>query len=186
MPSPAKTELRRRLRAQLARLAPASMAAASESIRTTIPSLNRWQEARTIAAYASLPGEPDLLPLRWAGVRTVLLPRVEGSHLVFHEVRDAAHLRPGAFGVLEPDPENCPPVDPAAADLIFVPGLAFTADGARLGRGRGFYDRLLATLPPSVVRIGICFAEQIVSELPDEPHDQPVDIVITPVPDNLR
>lgn len=168
------------MRTQLARLAPADMAASSESIRTTIPSLPRWQEARTIAAYASLPGEPDLQPLRWAGFRTVLLPLVEGEHLVFHAIEDAAHLRPGSFGVLEPDPANCTPVDPSAADIIFVPGLAFTADGARLGRGRGFYDRLLAALPPSVLRIGICFAEQILPELPDEPHDQQVDIVIAP------
>lgn len=186
MPVPDKTKLRRAMRAQIARLTPAAMAAASESIRASIPSLVGWQQARTVASYAALPGEPDLQPLQWTDTRTVLLPRVEGDLLVFHAVEDAAQLRPGAFGVLEPNPEYCPPADPAAADIIFIPGLAFTADGARLGRGRGYYDRLLETLPPRVLRVGVCFAEQVVPELPYESHDQPVDIVIGPAAAHQR
>ena len=170
------------MRARLARMTPAAREDASESIRTSIPSLPRWQEARTVAAFAALPGEPDLRPLSWAADRAVLLPRVEGDGLVFHEVRDPAQLRPGAFGVREPDPAACPEADPAAADIIFVPGLAFSADGARLGRGGGFYDRLLAALPPHVLRVGVCFAEQIAEAIPAEPHDRRVDIVLAPPP----
>jgi 5-formyltetrahydrofolate cyclo-ligase len=179
MLSPAKTELRRRLRAQLARMAPTAMMAASESVRTSIPLLPRWQEARVVAAYVALPGEPDLRPLDWVGERTVLLPRVDGENLVFHRVESPGQLRPGAFSVFEPDAALCPVVSPSEAEVIFVPGMAFTVDGARLGRGRGFYDRLLAELPRSVLRAGVCFPGQVLDVLPVESHDELVDVVLT-------
>ena len=160
-------------------MSPAAAAAASESIRTSIPSLPRWQEARVIAAYAALPGEPDLRPLDWCQSRLVLLPRIDGETLVFHAVKSPAQLKPGAFGVLEPDPGECPSADPASAQIIFIPGLAFTAGGQRLGRGRGYYDRLLATLPSSVLRVGVCFPWQMVDAMPTELHDQSVDLVLS-------
>jgi len=176
---PPKTELRRSIRAQLARMSPAAVAAASESIRQSILSLPRWQDARVVAAYAALPGEPDVRPLEWVGEKTVLLPRVDGDELVFHAVSDANQLKLGAFGVMEPDLEKCQVTDPREAEIIFVPGLAFTAEGQRLGRGRGFYDRLLASLPPEVLRVGVCFAEQIVTNIPSEAHDEEVDVVLS-------
>ncbi|MFM8457673.1 MAG: 5-formyltetrahydrofolate cyclo-ligase [Chthoniobacterales bacterium] len=176
---PPKTELRRLIRAQLVRMSPAAVGAASESIRQSIPSLPRWQDARVVAAYAALPGEPDLRPLDWAGEKTVLLPRVDGDDLVFHAVSDATHLRSGAFGVKEPDPAKCPAFDPRDAEIIFIPGMAFTNEGLRLGRGRGFYDRLLAALPEDILRVGVCFAEQIVAGIPSEPHDEEVDVVLS-------
>jgi len=160
-------------------MSPAAVAAASESIRQSIPSLPRWQDARIVAAYAALPGEADLRPLDWIGDKTVLLPRVDGNDLVFHAVNDAGELKPGAFGVMEPDPAKCPAFDPRDAQTIFVPGLAFTAEGLRLGRGRGFYDRLLAALPPDVLRVGVCFAGQILADIPSESHDEEVDVVLS-------
>jgi 5-formyltetrahydrofolate cyclo-ligase len=177
---PPKTELRRLIRAQLARMSPATAGAASESIRQSILTLPRWQDARVVAAYSALPGEPDLRPLGWTGRKTVLLPRVDGDDLVFHAVGEAGQLKPGAFGVMEPDPAKCPACDPREAEIIFIPGVAFTADGQRLGRGRGFYDRLLAVLPPNILRVGVCFPGQIVPDMPDEPHDEEVDIVLSP------
>ncbi len=176
---PPKTELRSLTRAQLARMSPAAVGTASESIRQSIPSLPRWQDARVVAAYAALPGEPDLRPLDWVGDRTVLLPRVDGEDLVFHAVSNANQLKSGTFGVMEPDPAKCPAFDPREADIIFVPGLAFSAEGLRLGRGRGFYDRLLAALPADILRVGVCFAEQIMADLPSEPHDEEVDVVLS-------
>jgi 5-formyltetrahydrofolate cyclo-ligase len=176
---PPKTELRRLIRAQLARMSPAAVGAASESIRQSIPSLPRWQDAQVVAAYAALPGEPDLRPLEWVGEKTVLLPQVNGEDLVFHAVSDAAQLKSGAFGVMEPDPTKCPAFDPRDAEIIFIPGLAFTGEGLRLGRGRGFYDRLLAALPADILRVGVCFAEQLMAELPSEPHDEEVDVVLS-------
>ena len=160
-------------------MSPAAVGAASESIRQSISSLPRWQDARVVAAYAALPGEPDLRPLDWIGEKTVLLPRVDGEDLVFHAVSDATQLKSGSFGVMEPDAAKCPAFDPREAEIIFVPGLAFTAEGLRLGRGRGFYDRLLAALPPDILRVGVCFPPQIVTDIPCEPHDEEVDVVLS-------
>ena len=167
------------MRAQLARMTPAAAEAASQDIRISIPSLPRWQDAQVVAAYSALGSEPDLRPFDWTG-KSVLLPRVEGENLVFHAVENASQLKTGAFGVMEPDAEKCPIADVASAEIIFVPGLAFTADGARLGRGRGFYDRLLAKLPPHILRVGACFQSQTVAEIPSEPHDQEVDLMLSP------
>lgn len=167
------------MRAELARMTPAACAAASESIRTSIPSLPRWQETRTLAAFSALPAEPDLRPFDWFPAPQLLLPRIDGDHLVFHHVTAPDQLIPGTFGVLQPDPQKCPAADPATAGLIFVPGLAFTKDGHRLGRSRGYYDRLLAVLPTSTLRIGVCFRSQLLDSIPCEPHDKSVDLVLS-------
>ena len=71
------------------------------------------------------------------------------------------------------------PVEPTVPDVVVVPGLGFTPMGARLGRGGGWYDRFLARRSARCVAIGVCFAEQIVDDLPVEDHDMTVDIVVT-------
>jgi 5-formyltetrahydrofolate cyclo-ligase len=70
-------------------------------------------------------------------------------------------------------------VDPKELDVVVVPGLAFTPDGRRLGQGGGHYDRFVARLRPDCVTIGACFHEQLVVDLPTEPHDRGVDYVVT-------
>lgn len=74
-------------------------------------------------------------------------------------------------------PEDEP--DPDSLDVVVVPGLAFTHGGHRLGQGGGWYDRFLAGLPDRVVTIGVGFAEQVVVDLPLEPHDVPLDMIVT-------
>ena len=63
-------------------------------------------------------------------------------------------------------------------DLIVVPGLAFTPEGSRLGRGAGFYDRFLSTISRTTLKIGVCFEFQLVSEIPQESHDVKMDAVV--------
>jgi 5-formyltetrahydrofolate cyclo-ligase len=70
-------------------------------------------------------------------------------------------------------------VDPVALDVVVVPGLAFTADGRRLGQGGGHYDRFLPRLRPDCVTVGVGFAEQLVDDLPTEAHDVRLDLVVT-------
>jgi len=111
--------------------------------------------------------------------KRVVIPRVRGSRLVLSELRDLQQdLRPGAFGVWEPSPRTTRPVDPERLDLVLVPGLAFDRQGHRLGRGRGYFDRLLAAVPRNIPRVGLCFDFQLFDHLPLRPHDQPVSAVL--------
>lgn len=168
-----KTRLRARLRSELAALPPAERAALSAAAIALLKRSPLWQNARLVAAFHPLPSEPDISPLLFLpGGPAILLPRVSGPLLTFHHVTSTAALTPGPHGLLEPPP-GTPEVPLSKAGLILVPGLAFTPDGRRLGRGRGFYDRALATLPPDRL-LGVCFPCQIIPWLPAEPHDRPV------------
>lgn len=89
-------------------------------------------------------------------------------------------LTSGAFGIREPLPNPTRLVAPDAFDLVLVPGLAFDLNGGRLGRGAGFYDRFLATLPKTTRLIGVALDEQIVEKTPRDAFDLPVDALATP------
>jgi 5-formyltetrahydrofolate cyclo-ligase len=133
----------------------------------------------SLALFAPMSTEPDL-DLLWnhgALVEHSLLsyPRREGKTLSFHLISALAELIPGRFGIREPAPAH----SPKQLDLIVVPGLAFTAQGNRLGRGAGFYDRFLATLPPTTFKLGVCFEFQRVSSIPRERHDVTMDAVVS-------
>lgn len=176
-PDPAGSKAR--LRAAMRRM-PCANPADSARIR---PALDAWLSAhpglRAIAVFAALPGEVDLTEFtarhperRW------VWPRVEGDDLRFHHVANPAEqLAPGAFGVMEPPPET-PLVPVGEIDAFLCPGLAFDARGGRLGRGRGYYDRLLAMARPDALKIGVCFPWQIVPDTFPETHDVLMDQVI--------
>jgi len=176
-PDPSKADLRREMRRLLAdgRHDP-------EPVRR---SLLRWlaehPQCVTIATYAALPGEVDLMPaVRVRPERRWVFPRVVGESLVFHQVTEPEDdLAPGAFGVAEPLPSQ-PLVPIGEIDAFLCPGLAFDARGSRLGRGRGFYDRLLACARPGAIKLGIAFAHQVRDTIPCEPHDVRMDVVIRP------
>jgi 5-formyltetrahydrofolate cyclo-ligase len=133
---------------------------------------------RLVLAYVADPDELDLgallaePPPGWS----TLLPRVDDGALVAVAHAPGAPLVPGAYGIPEP---VGPPLDVSRVDVVLVPGVAFTPDGWRLGRGAGLYDRLLASLRPDAVRIGVCAETFVVPELPHEPHDEPVDVLVT-------
>lgn len=135
--------------------------------------------ARTIAVFAALPGEVDLAEIiaRHPGRRWVY-PRVRGDDLHFHHVADpATGLKPGMLGIREPSPDQ-PLVTVAEIDAFFCPGLAFDSRGGRLGRGRGYYDRLLARSRPDALKIGVCFPWQMVPDTFPQGHDIQMDEVI--------
>ncbi len=130
-----------------------------------------------VATFHPLPGEPDLLPLldrhpeiEWG------FPRVVGEDLVFHRISRLAELIPGAFGILEPS-QDSPVMDVATVDVFLCPGLAFSPSGARLGRGKGYYDRTLARAKAGAVNIGVGLEPQWLDDLPVDPHDIPMDRV---------
>ena len=133
-----------------------------------------------VAVRSELDPAPALSEARRQGAR-VAFPRIDdgaGPRLRFH-VADESELRPGRFGIPAPGPEQTE-VALTDIDLVLVPGLAFDADGGRLGFGGGYYDELLETAPverPWVVGFGYDF--QVVDGCPTEPRDQRVDCVVT-------
>lgn len=179
----AKNVLRNQVRARLKEKSPEERAAASALARDLLKQQARWREARTILFYAPLPEELDIWPLLGEALsagKIVALPRYDSQSGTYcacdvrHPERD---LRPGQFGILEPT-GDCPQFVLNRLDFVLVPGVAFDLRGCRLGRGKGFYDRLL----PAVrgVTCGVAFDEQVFRDLPSAPHDVHVNCILTP------
>lgn len=153
----------------------------SESVRNAVAAwIRQHPRVHTIATFAALPDEVDLAELvtlfpekRW------LFPRVDGEEIFFHAIEDPTKdLVRGAFGILEPQADSTiVPVD--EIDAFLCPGMAFDHQGGRLGRGKGFYDRLLSQARTDAHKIGIAFPSQIVPNTHCEPHDIPMDEVIS-------
>lgn len=174
-----KTELRRDISAIL-RLPPDVRAEKSARLCAAIVASAEWQAARAVAIFAPQPREPDVEILWSRGTaKSFAYPRAEEDRLDLYRVDSMFELLPGAFGVREPAADPAHAVSPGTLDLILVPGVAFTHRGARLGRGGGFYDRLLAALPAHTCKIGVGFDSQILPDLPVESHDQHVDFIAT-------
>jgi 5-formyltetrahydrofolate cyclo-ligase len=178
-----KDDLRKRLRLRLQDVLPGRRAEASAQARALLARQRVWREARTILFYAPLPDEIDLLPLleqALADGRTVTLPRFfqeSGAYVacqIEHFARDCA---PGNFGIPEPA-ARCPDFPLNRLDLALVPGVGFDADGRRLGRGRGYYDRLLAGVAGT--RCGVAYDEQMAELIPAESHDMTLNCILTP------
>ena len=124
----------------------------SHRLWALVQALPAMADAGVVMVFDSVPGEPITQPfIDWCGVN--------GKQVVL--------------------PEDDPSPDPAMIDVMVVPGIAFTARGDRLGQGGGWYDRFLSQVRSECVTIGVCFEPQIVDDLPTEPHDVALDIVVT-------
>ncbi len=114
---------------------------------------------------------------------SVIVPYCEGLEIVPFELRALDELEPGMSGIKEPKQSIRDVRDrrclPASIGLVVVPGLAFDRSGARLGRGKGYYDRFLARLRPGTLSVALAFECQIFAEIPCEPYDKRVDMIIT-------
>lgn len=180
----AKRALRRELLAVRRALTPEEVAAGSAAVVTALRALpelaTTWHAAdgpRDLLLYAADPDEVSLDALVAApppGWR-VLLPRVEDGRIVTVPCPPGASLTVGHRGIREPVGG---PVATGRIGVVVVPGVAFTRDGARLGRGAGMYDRLLPGLD-GAVPIGVCLERMVLDELPVETHDVRVDVVVT-------
>ena len=180
--SVAKESLRREIRRRKQQYTPAQLEALSEPIIERLKP--RLAEAKTVLAYYSLPDEVcthQLLDDLVAEGKTVLLPKVLDATTMELRLYTGPHdLAPGPFGIMEPSgsPYSLSSGIPSI-DVALIPGVAFDAEGHRLGRGRGYYDRFLRTMRTvPFVRIGLCFDFQKVESVPSDAHDIPVDLVI--------
>ncbi len=172
-----KTEIRREMKALNKAMQPGERRCAADNIIAQTERLEAFKNAHTVALFCSLPDEPptEEMIARWCRTKNIVLPRVEGDTMQFYPY-DPAGMNKGAFGITEPTGET--PTEPAQIDLIIVPGVAFTASGERLGRGKGYYDKYLSSPGFNATKVGICYAHQLRPELPCEPHDMKMDCVI--------
>lgn len=157
-------------------LSEAEKLAAADEVFDRLEQSAPFQLAEKILMYHSLPDElPTLRFLRkWQTRKRFFLPRVNGVNLEilpFNESR----LELGAFHIEEPIGNET--VDPSEIELMVIPAVAFDRKGTRLGRGKGFYDRLLCDCKATKMGVGYDF--QLFDELPREPHDVPMDVVVT-------
>ena len=155
-------------------------AAESSALLAALQSESHFANARTLLLYSALPDEVQINPLfdgLIAQGKTILLPRVvSDTDMELRLYTGADSLQPGAFGIMEPTgPLH---TDYAAIDVAVIPGMAFDADGHRLGRGKGYYDRFLPLIPRAY-KIGLCFPWQLVDEVPSDAHDIMMDGVIS-------
>lgn len=179
-----KAALRRQARERLSRISPAERASAGREIGRRLWALPEVAGAHRILLYAALPSEvpTDEIAVA-AGERgiSVTYPRCEpaGHEMTLHHVTGPADLRPdGRFGIREPA-ESCRQVTLHEVDVVLLPGLAWDRAGGRLGKGAGFYDRLLADPGWAGFRCGLFFAAQEFESLPVDPWDVALDAVVT-------
>jgi 5-formyltetrahydrofolate cyclo-ligase len=181
-PALLKDRLRRELRSESERHR-AEEAVASRQLVLRLKEEPLWKASRSVLFYSALPGEPDLSSLlqeALADGKTVAFPRYMAAteSYITCQITDASRdLAPGRYGIFEPR-SSCAELPLNRLDFLLVPGVAFDLSGARLGRGKGYFDRLLARALG--VRCGVAFDWQVLPELPTEPHDVRVDCLVTP------
>jgi 5-formyltetrahydrofolate cyclo-ligase len=180
----AKADLRATILARRDAVEVATRLRHSQTITQKLRALPEYRAAGVVAAYAAFGSEFDTSEFL-AGIladgKQLLLPRINRAQRALqlrHVTDPGADLVAGVWGIREPA-EHCPIVNPATVEFMLVPGVAFTAAGARLGYGGGFYDRLLALLNARASRVAATFELQMVDRLPEAPHDQRVGKVVT-------
>ena len=175
-----KKEIRREVKQMVLAMSAAEHEAQSQQVCEQIERLIAEHNPATVALFSPLPDEVNVAPLIGSLACRVVLPRVgdkaDGTpEMEFFDYAPQA-MASGAYGIVEPQSgEPCRAED---IDLMIVPGVAFASDGRRLGRGKGYYDRLLPRLSHAY-KLGLCFPFQILDEeIPHESHDFLMDAVL--------
>jgi len=150
-----KAALREAMKQRLRALTAEDRQSLSDEICERVLEMTSWLEAQSIVLFSPLPSEPIITPLK-LDCDARKIPEV----VIPQSPKNGLHL-------------------PDQIDLILVPGLAFSKDRHRLGRGGGFFDRLLAGPAARTFKLGICFSFQVVDTIPIEAHDVVLDAVAT-------
>ena len=158
---------------------PKEIAFLSEIIFSRITQLPEFLMSKQILAYHSLSGEVQTIEFieKYKETKEIFLPVVEGDVLSVKKYTGKENGVKGPFGIFEP----VGPVisDIQTIDLIITPGIAFDRAGNRLGRGKGYYDKLLPNFPKKTLKIGVCFDFQLMEKIPANNQDIPVNIILT-------
>ncbi|MGB4243112.1 MAG: 5-formyltetrahydrofolate cyclo-ligase [Dethiobacteria bacterium] len=180
-----KRELRKQIFQRRDRLSGEEIREYSRQIARRLYGLPEYRESRVIMFFLSFRSEVDtrsMVEESLARGKEVLVPKAlpDSRELIASRLLDCREdLAPGAYGIPEPKESALRAVDPLQIDLLIVPGVAFSEDGRRLGYGGGYYDRFFGRLRPEVPLLALAFELQIVPEVPVQPWDRPVDLIVT-------
>ena len=182
-PKDSKSQIRAQVRPEIKRVSSGERLRLSELACERLQQQKPWQIARAILFYAPMVDELDVSLLWPAAVserKVIALPQFspeKGEYVARRPLNASQPLARGQFGIPEPPPDS-PPLSLNPLDLVLVPGVAFDLSGRRLGRGYGYYDRMLAKVRG--IKCGVAFDQQVKAELPAESHDVRVDCILTP------
>lgn len=180
-----KTQLRKVVTHRLKAQSPDIRREKSNLILRKLSELKTFQNAKTIMFYVALDEEVETVPLLKQTIqngKTVTVPYVNrlSNSLLSVWIKDVEEdLEPGTYGILEPKKTLVPTHVHTQVDVVIVPGIAFDPAGHRLGRGKGYYDRFLKTLPPHIFTVGLAYDIQMFESIPVSEMDIRVKQVIT-------
>lgn len=173
-----KKEIRKELLRRRSALSDREVELCSKAVCGHLLKLMDEKNLNVIYGYMPIRREVDIRPALEEILRskkTLLLPRVNGETMDFYRVRDFSDLEVGSFGVLEPK-LSCSLAEPDG--LVLVPGVGFDKSGARLGYGKGFYDKYFSSHKQNLYKIGIAYNIQIIEKIPTTPLDVLLDGVV--------
>ena len=174
---------KQRLRALLRERAEVRPSGDSSDLITRLTRLDCWEESSSVLLYAALPGEPDPMGImRLFPEKHFLFPRVNGTFLELYRWTSGGRWIPGPANfpeLKEPDPDSWELWHAGEIDLALIPGLGFDTEGRRLGRGKGFYDRLLGDPLFRARKVALAWEWQIAEQIPTEDHDVTMDLIVT-------
>lgn len=176
-----KSEVRKQIRELKRAVSPEEKLRRSEHIMCQVGELPEFQKARVVLLYWSMSDEVQTHSFvnRWYKEKVLLLPCVDGDDLRLRQYTGPDCMVAGEqFGIGEPDASLPEYTNLDSIEMIIVPGVAFDHTGNRMGRGRGFYDRLLKSTP-NAIKVGVAYDFQMLDTIPVEPHDVKMDKVIS-------
>ena len=180
-----KDQIRSDTVAGIAALSKTEQNAKLKAIENRLFEFANFLEARIVLLYVNGAGEiptGGILERTSEYGKVVVLPAFKPEKLKMNLMKVdnlSTDLIAGPRGVAEPDPSRCKLVPIDKVDIAIIPGIAFDEKGARIGSGRGYYDRLIPNLPITTRKVSLAFEEQMVPQIPMESHDKFVDIIIT-------
>lgn len=173
-----KQSLRKQIRDQKRTMTMEQIESASARLGELLAQSPLYQQAKTIYGYLPYNQEVRTVPMLERAIREgkrVAVPKVYGEAMKFIYLEDLRRVERGYAGIPEPVDDGPVAQDPTA--LVLVPGLAFDAQGHRMGYGGGFYDKFLAE-EPNHPTLALCYEFQMLPQIPTEEYDIPVDCVL--------
>jgi 5-formyltetrahydrofolate cyclo-ligase len=176
---PTKQQVRKSFIEKLHLISSSEKVSADVKIAQSLLSLRVYKNAKSICTYVSMEHEVNthqIIREALLAKGSIIVPKVQGSELLLYSIRSFEEIKIGSYGIMEPQTRRAH-VPVQSIDLFIIPGIAFGMDGSRLGRGKGYYDRLLGDTHVPI--IALAYDKQVSDTVPHGAKDKKIDIIIT-------